>query len=579
MKGLFKQIGSARKLLVISIGFGILTGLFILLQATTLAAIIDGAFLQEKDLQALLPLLWLLLLWLVLRMMIQTAGEWAASAMTIRIKQDLRSRLVRHLAKLGPHYMKRERSGELIHTVYAGIEHLDAYLAKYIPQAAYSMIIPFAIGITVLGLDLVTTAVFIVTLPLLILFMILIGIGAKAMTDRQWRTLGLLGGHFMDILKGLTTLKLYNRSKAQIEIIRGVSERYRKTTMGTLRVAFLSAFVMELFATLSTAIIAVFLGLRLISGEMDFRSAFLILLLAPDFYAPIRQLGTQYHAAMNGISAAKRIFEILDTKPLGWTEEDGGSKQLPAQKKGYAIEFDQVSFRYPDSEQDVLKNVSFRLEQGHWLAIAGPTGSGKSTLLELLMGYLKPTSGRILIEGVDLAELSIQWWREQLAPVAQRVHLFHGTLQDNLTIGHAQATATEVQDACRDARLDQLVATLPEGLETIMDESVRLSGGQVQRIAIARALLKPSPVWLFDEATAQLDVETEQMIQHTLNPLLAARTAITVAHRLAVTREADHLLVLQDGEVVETGTHETLLQQQGLYASMLQAEHMEGAAH
>lgn len=568
MKRLFQHDTSAKLLLFVSVGLGFAGGVLIIVQAVYLARITDRAFLSGLGLTELKPLMMLLLGWIGLRVVVYAAGEMVSAQMAVLIKGELRKRLIGHLKELGPSYAKGERSGELIGTVYEGIEHLEIYLAKYVPQIALSAMLPIAVFSLVASLDWVTAIILAGTFPLLILFMILIGKSTKVKTERQWRSLGLLSGHFMDVLRGISTLKIFNRSKAQLTVIARVSDQYRKTTMETLRIAFMSAFVMELFTTLSTAVIAVFLGLRLISGDIDFERAFLVLLLAPEFYLPVRVLGTQFHAGANGVAAAKRIFDILDTKPLGWTEREDGER-LEMKEKGYRIEFEGVGFAYPDCLTPVVSDLSFTIESGERVAILGPTGSGKSTILDLLLGFLRPTEGRILIDGVDMSRLSIAWWREQLAPVAQRMHLFHDTIAGNIRLANPAASMKEVIYAAEQAQADAFIQALPDGYLTPVTESVRLSGGQMSRLAMARAFLKKTPMLLLDEPTAQLDIKSENAVQQALESLLKNRTAVLVAHRLGMVRLADKIVMMQEGRIVEYGKPSELLACQGLYAQMV----------
>ncbi|GIP33442.1 thiol reductant ABC exporter subunit CydD [Paenibacillus sp. J2TS4] len=574
IKKLFQQVKDTRKLFVASVLSGTAGGVLLIFQAIYLARIADGAFLGGRDLASLWPLLLVLLGIIAARSVLHTAGEYTSTQMAQRIKSDLRNRLLRKLAELGPNYGKGERSGELIGTVYEGVEHLENYLAKYLPQVALSAFIPAAVFFLVAGTDWISALVLAITLPLLVLLMILIGKAAKARTDKQFLLLGRLGGHFHEILRGLPTLQMFNRSKAQIEIISRISEEHWRSTMSTLRLAFLSALVMELFAALSTAIVAVFLGLRLIEGEIGFEAAFLVLLLAPEFYTPIRTLGTQFHAGMNGVTAAERIFHILNTESMGWVEQEEGL-QLPPKREGYQIRFEGVSVHYPGADRPALSNFSLTIEPGERVAIVGPTGAGKSTLLDLLQGFIKPTEGHLYIDGVEMSQLSIRWWRSQLSVVSQRIHLFHGTVGDNIRLSRPEASDAEMMAAAEAAQADAFVSVLPQGYNTMLGEAVRLSGGQAQRLAIARALLRDSPLLLMDEPTNGLDLANEAAVTKGMEPLLQGRTSITVAHRLSTIREADRIVVLAEGQLAEAGTAEELFAAGGLYAQMIQAVHAE----
>ncbi|WP_208414624.1 thiol reductant ABC exporter subunit CydD [Paenibacillus castaneae] len=571
---MFKQVPGSRKLFAATIIFGSVGGLLLIAETVYLAGVVDEAFLRGSKLAALMPALYILLGIIAFRALLHMASDYTSAQMAQGIKSGLRLRLVQKLAELGPQYAKGERSGELIGTVYEGVEQLENYLAKYLPQMALSMFVPMAVFFVVAGKDWISAVVFIVTLPLLVLFMILIGKAAKARTDRQFQMLGRLGGHFHEVLRGLTTLKMFNRSRAQLEIIGRISEEHRRSTMGTLRLAFMSAFAMELFATLSTAIIAVFLGLRLVEGQIGFKEAFLVLLLTPEFYAPVRALGTQFHAGMNGVTAAGRIFDILNTEPRGWTVKKDGLT-LPPRQGGFRIVFEGVSVRYPGEDRSALSNLWLTLEPGERIAVAGPTGSGKSTLLDLIQGFIKPTEGRILIDGTDMSQLSMSWWRNEQSVLSQHVHLFHGTVSDNIQLSCPEAGEEQVIAAARIAQADAFIRRLPLGYHTLIGEASQMSGGQAQRIAIARTLLRDASLVLLDEPTSGLDMVHQRAVTDGLHTWLQGRMSVTVAHRLETIRTADRVIVLSEGQLVETGSPQQLIAAGGLFAEMIQASHAD----
>jgi ABC-type transport system involved in cytochrome bd biosynthesis fused ATPase/permease subunit len=632
MKKLLGTAPAARVLFAASVCLGLAGGVLIILEATWIAKITDRAFLGGEGLQELLPALAVLLTWIILRVLLHIAGEWVSTDMAARVKHELRNRMVRKLVELGPQAVKKERSGELLSTLYEGVEQLETFLARYVPQMALSTLVPVAVLCAVVRLDWTTTLILAFTLPLLIFFMILIGVTTKSKTEKQYKTLGLLSGHFHDVVRGLPTLKIFNRSRAQLKVIERIGEEHRRATMGTLRLAFLSAFVMELFATLCTAIVAVFLGLKLIYGEISFYNAYCVLLLTPEFYLPVRALGTQFHTGMNGRISAERILDLLDQEAPGWTEREGARTAEPEEGAGgFRIELKQVSFRYPEQQQEAaarletkeeaagkgqaaaeipqsqnrlakqsgavaerssetvkaapgygasqgfqaLKDITLTIGAGQRIAVIGHTGAGKSTLLELIQGFLRPTEGIIRINGVDMSELSVGWWRSKLAVVAQHTHLFQGTVLDNIRLGRPGASMAQVMDASRRAQADEFIQRLPQGYDTPIGEAVRLSGGQMQRLSIARALVKNAPVLLLDEPTAQLDLHNEALVQKAWGELLNGRTVIMAAHRLDTVRTADWLVVLQNGRIAEAGRPDELLQRGGIYAGMVRTGRQE----
>jgi thiol reductant ABC exporter CydD subunit len=545
-KRLFAQDKIAKRWLVGSIALGALGGIIIIVQAIYLARITADAFLGGSSVGALLPPLYLLLTWIILRGLVHVGTEFTSAQMAVHIKAKLRLQLFDKLRELGPTYVRGERSGELLTTIVEGVEQLEIFVAKYVPQLALSIFLPLAVFLLVARVDWITAIVLAFTFPLLILFMILIGVTTRQRTEKQYKLLGLLGGHFLDVMRGLSTLQLFNRSRAQLAIIASISEKHRKATMSTLYLAFLSAFVMELFATLSTAVIAVFLGLRLINGQIDFDHAYLVLLLAPEFYLPIRALGTQFHAGANGTAAAKRIFEILDEVPQGYSSAKGGRRLTG--DAGYTVEFDAVTFAYPGSDSAVFTDLSFVIRPGEKVALVGPTGAGKSTILDLVLGYLKPTAGTIRVNGVDLAELDMNEWRMQCGWMAQKPHLFQGTIADNIRLAEPHAGMVEVEWAAERAHADAFIRELPRGYDTQMNETAALSGGQLSRIALARALFKQAPLFFMDEPTAQLDADSEKAILDALRDQMEGRTVLYVAHRPAMIAFADRTLTI-GGEV------------------------------
>jgi ATP-binding cassette subfamily C protein CydD len=545
-----------------------MVGGLIIAQARTLAHIVDQVFLQGAALDGVARALLLLLAIIVVRAILSWGSEVAAFQVAARVKADLRERVFDHLMALGPAYLRGERTGELTNTLVEGIEQLEAYFSQYLPQLVLAALIPLAILAFVFPIDVLSGVVLLVTAPLIPFFMILIGKAADALTRRQYTALSLMSAHFLDVLQGLTTLKLFGRSREQIETIARVSGRFRDATLNVLRVAFLSAFALEMIATISTAILAVEVGLRLLSGSIEFEQAFFVLVLAPDFYLPLRLLGTRFHAGMSGVAAAQRIFEVLDTP----CPEPRAAIRLAHIPPPSHIQFQAVHYAYDGGQRSALNGVSFDIIAGQRLALVGATGAGKSTLAHLLLRFIEPQRGAILIDHVPLADIEPQAWREHVAWVPQLPYLFDETVAANIGLARSTASMADVIQAAQLALADEFIRELPQGYETpIGERGARLSGGQAQRIALARAFLKDAPLLIMDEGTAQLDVETEALIQAAIDRLLRNRTTLIITHRLSTARRADHIVVLDAGRVVESGAHDELMGKQGVYHRMVSA--------
>jgi ATP-binding cassette subfamily C protein CydCD len=472
---------------------------------------------------------------------------------------------------LGPAYTRRERTGELTAIAVAGIEALDAYFSQYLPQLALSALIPLSILIFVFPLDPLTGLILFLTAPLIPIFMILIGKAAEVLNRRQFETLSRLSAHFLDTLQGLTTLKLFGRSKSHASTIEQASEQFRETTMNVLRVTFLSALVLELVATLSTAVIAVEIGLRLLYFRMTFEQAFFLLILAPEFYIPLRMLGFRFHAGMNGTTAARKIFAILDLPTVRDPTPDlKYYKPIVTSNKKIQIEFSGLSFTYPDETVPVLRDINLRIESGQHIALVGPSGSGKSTLAHILLRFISPSGGVIWVDGQRLEKISIPDLRQKIAWVPQKPFIFNTSLADNIRLGQPGADMDAVKAAAQDADLQEFIESLPGGYETIAGEAgSRLSSGEAQRLALARAFLKDAPILILDEPTSSLDPAAEAKLEQSIRKITQERTVITIAHRLNTIFRADKIVVLKNGRIVEQGTHTELLTENGVYAQMV----------
>jgi thiol reductant ABC exporter CydD subunit len=546
-------------------------GLLTILQAWYLASIVNAVFLNGVTRAALALPLGILLAVIAAKALTIWGAEVSANLVAQRVKTDLRARLLAHLTALGPAFTQGERTGELAAAAVEGVESLEAYFSQYLPQLVLAASIPLTILILIFPIDLLTGIVFLLTAPLVPFFMIMIGKAAEALTGRQYQTLSRLSAHFFDVLQGLTTLKALGQARGQANVIAEVSEHYRDVTMQVLRVTFLSALALELLTTLSTAIVAVEIGLRLLYAKMDFLPAFLILVLAPDFYLPLRQLGLRFHAGMSGATAAKRIFEILDlpAAEIGLREAGIGSA-APAAIHPSPITFEQVSYQYAERDTPAIDAISFTIPPGQLTALVGASGAGKSTLASLLLRFIEPTSGQILVMGRPLSKISADEWRKQVAWVPQNPYLFQDSLAANLRLAKPDAAESDLVRACQQAGLMDFIATLPQGFETMIGErGARLSGGQAQRLALARAFLKDAPFLLLDEPTSSLDPGLEAELQQSVQTLMQGRTALVIAHRLSTVYQADQIMVLEAGRVVETGKHAELIAREGPYYALV----------
>lgn len=424
---------------------------------------------------------------------------------------------------------------------------------------------PVLVLLGVFPLDPLSGLVLLLTAPIIPLFMVLIGSQAKEMTQRRWTELSRLSAHFLDVLQGLTTLKLFGHSRDQAASIAQISERFGRTTMQVLRVAFLSSLILELTATLSTAVVAVEIGLRLLNGGLPFEQALTVLLLAPEFYLPLRLLGARYHAGMAGTEAVQRISAILDT-PTPGTRAPAAAASAWAMPSGIDIEFDEMGHAYDGGERPALTNVSLRIPAGQTVALVGPSGAGKTTIARLLLRFSEPDHGAITVAGTPLGAPDLSAWRAQIAWVPQNPYLFHGSVAENIRLARPDAGQEEIVAAARAAQAHEFIAALPRGYDTPVGEhGARVSGGERQRLALARAFLKDAPLVILDEATAHLDALSEQAVLQALDRLTAGRTTLTITHRLIGCEQAGQILVMQAGRIVERGTHRELLQAGGLY--------------
>ncbi len=554
-------------LLLITILFGLLGGICFVLRAYVLSQVVNNVFLEDQRLDQVSQLLGIFFGLACLRSLLIWVSKTSGHRLAIEIKDDMSDRLVKHILKLGPAYTHGERSGELVAVISEGVEALDAYFSEYLPAVALAALIPITFLLFIFPLDLMTAVILLLTAPLIPFFMILIGSTTIRRAKEQWNELRRMGAQLLDSIQGITTLKILGRSKDQVKVIARLSEDFRDRTMGVLRIAFLSALVLEIVATISVAVVAVEIGLRLLSGKLAFDQGLFILLLAPEFYLPLRTLGARFHSGAAGTAAANRIFDILEY-PI---PQRAAGRAKPTFRPP-VIRFQEVHYWYEEGGSPVVGDLSFSIQPEKTTALVGPSGSGKSTIASLLLGFISPSKGKIWIDDLLLDDLDPTKWRSMIAWVPQSPYLFNGTILENILLARPEASMHEVQEAASLAHVDEFIHKLPKSYETwIGERGIRLSSGQGQRIALARAFLKDAPILILDEGTADLDPEIETHIQGAITNLKKNRTTLMIAHRLGTVMDADQILVIKDGHIIETGNHDELLKEEGLYARMITA--------
>ncbi|MEW5833965.1 MAG: thiol reductant ABC exporter subunit CydD [Pseudomonadota bacterium] len=545
---------------------GLVNGLLLVAQAWLAAWAINAGVMHHAPLARLWPALAALPVVFVLRFALARAAERVAFRAGAIVRRTLRADLLAHLQRLGPAWLQRQARGDLVTSVVGGVEAMEGYYARYLPTMGMTALLPLAILVAVFPADWVSALVMLVSAPLIPFFMWMIGKGTEELNQKQWRVLAFLGARFLDTLQGLTTLKLFGASRREAAVVAQVSDDYRRSTMQVLRVAFLSSVVLEFLATVSIAVVAVLVGFRLMWGELAFLPGLFALLLAPEFFGPLRNMGTVYHLRMEAIGAAERMVqvfaELADGQPRG---------TAPAPSAAPSLSFEATGFAYPDGTV-ALDACRFTAPAGQVTAIVGASGAGKSTVLHLLLGFIGCTSGRITVGDVDLADIAETDWLARVAWVPQRAHLFEGSVTDNLRLARPDADDAQLREAARAAGAEAFIDALPQGFDTPLGErGANLSGGQVQRLALARAFLKDAPVLLLDEPTAHLDTHSQRAVLEAIERLARGRTVLLVTHRLHALALADHVVLLDSGRVVEQGPPDALRAADGPLARLLAA--------
>ncbi len=574
LRWLFKRVGAATTWILLSVGLGLSGGVLLIFQARFLARIVHGAFMENLAIDVLKPYFYILVGIVVLRSLLGWARGICGFYAGAKIRQEVRMTLLEHLFSLGPSFTGRQSTGALASTALEQVEGLHDFYAFYLPQLALAVMIPAAILAFVFPYSWAAGTLLLVTAPLVPLFMILVGMGAESISQRHFQALARMSAYFLDVLQGLPTLKLFNRSKGVEKTIAAVSNNYRIKTMAVLRVAFLSSAVLEFFSSVSIALVAIYLGMSylgyfsfgLYGAPLSLEVGFFILLLAPDFYFPLRELGTHYHARAAAVGAAEEILKIL-LVPRTQVQTE---LTAPVKTDSIHIHCQNVYLGYDNGRLPALRGVSFDFKTGEQLTLVGPSGAGKTTILNLLLGFLQPDKGRILVNDIPLAALTPDNWRKNIAWIGQRPILFHGTIKENILLGRPKASADEIEQAADRAGVLAFSMHLPEGLKTQVGElGQKLSRGQAQRVALARAFIKDAPILLLDEPTAGLDVENETLVVRALEKFCQDRTVLTLTHRLENIRSAGRILVLDKGIVVEQGSYLDLMAAGGVFYKLV----------
>jgi ATP-binding cassette, subfamily C, bacterial CydD len=549
---LLRHAGAARGYLIVTVGLGLAVTGLILAQAGLLAHVLATAARGHTAAAALWGTLLALLGVVVARAAAGYGGEAAALRAAAAVKSQLRRGLAGRAVRLGPAWLAGQQPGEIATLATRGLDGLDAYFARYLPQLVLAAAVPAAVLARVAAADWVSAVLIAMTLPLIPVFAVLAGWHTKAQTRRQWRLLATLAGHFLDVVEGLPTLKVFGRAKPQQKVIAGATGAYRSATMATLRVAFLSALVLELAAAVATALVAVEVGLRLLYGHMAYQTALLVLLLTPEAFLPLRAAAAQFHASMEGAAAAGRAVEILETRPV--TGPRPRRRGLAVDLRTDETILNAITVAYPGRQRPALRGANLVIRPGERIAVTGPSGAGKSTLLALLLGFVQPAAGTIRAGGIDLAAIDPGWWRAQIAWVPQRPHLFAGSAARNIALGSAGASQDAIRRAARLAGAAEFIEDLPGGYQAELGErGLRLSAGQRQKIALARAFLRDAPLLLLDEPAAHLDPASARRVWDAIGTELAGRTVILVSHGQDAAGITGRVVRIDEGRLTQDG--------------------------
>jgi len=558
----------------------------ILLLAKWLAEVISALFAGEP-----LKEQWATSLLFLLAFLVRHACAMLMSRISYRFAEatgsNMRREMMDKLFQLGPRMVGGRGTGDLVTLVLEGVTKFRTYLEAIIPRMVGMSITPILVLIYIYKMDTASGIILTITMPIIIVFMILIGMTARKQMDRQLKSYRTLSNHFVDSLRGLETLKFLGRSRSHSTSIATVSDRYRSATMRTLRVAFLSSFALDFFTMLSVASVAVSLGLRLVNDQMTLVTGLTILILAPEYFLPVRLVGSDFHATLDGKEAAEAMKSIIDQDEVkaeivgsnGNQALDSATKtseEIFTWHKNSVLTINDVCVKYEEAGLSSLEAVNLQFKGASKIGIIGESGAGKSTLVDILGGFLHPTSGSITVNGTTVSALTDEAWRKQTSYIPQRPYIFSGTLADNIRFYYPEASMEAVAAAVKATGLSELVATLPNGLDEMIGGGGRsFSGGQEQRVALARALLSSRPIMLLDEPTAHLDIETEYELKETMVPLFEGKLVFLATHRLHWMLDMDVIVVMKQGQVAEIGTHQELLARKGAYYELIGSQ-LEG---
>lgn len=577
-KELFEQIKPVKLKFVFSIASGLFVAISTIFLALLLSKIINAVFLLNQSLREVSFLILLFVSIAALKAFLVWAEQYFSSGVVSYIKTMFRKDIYDHIKKIGALDLKSESTGELTNTLINGVDRLEEYFLKFLPQIFLSVFTPILILIFVFPLDWLTGIIFIVTAPIIPIFMFLIGSIAEKMNQKQWQTLSRMSAYFLDVLQGLVTLKLFNKTNQALNNIAKISESFRIRTLNVLKIAFLSALVLEVAATISVAVIAVEIGLRLLSGNFVFTDALFILIIAPEFYLPFRMLGTSYHAGMDGVSSFERINNLLNQQSSNLKISSSNNNEEFIFSGNDQIILKNISYTYADRTTKALDYVSFIIKPKTITALVGLSGSGKTTLMNILLRFITQNEGEILIGKKNLQTFNENKWRNNISWMPQNPHLFTKSILENINIAKNDASLDEVIESAKKAKIHDFISSLPDTYNFVPGEQgTKLSGGQIQRIALARAYLRNTPLLFIDEPTANLDPIVEDEITQDMYNLFSGKTVIIIAHRLNTIKKADNIILMNEGKIIESGNHNELLSGNSYYKKLIDANRLINA--